>query len=93
MNRTMTIEEQIRLHILQTQLPGEDPEQLQPDDDLLDSGILDSMGIMQLVTYLEKEYGISIPTEEIEPEQFASVNALAAFVRAKQQAEPREPGE
>ncbi|MGD8631572.1 MAG: acyl carrier protein [Gammaproteobacteria bacterium] len=80
----MTIEAQIRLHILQTQLPGEDPEQLQIDDDLLDSGILDSMGIMQLVTYLEKEYGISIPTGEIEPERFASVATLAAFVRSKQ---------
>ena len=81
----MSIEEQIRRHILHTQLPGEDPEKLQVDDDLIDSGILDSMGIMQLVTYLEKEYGISIRTEEIEPEQFASVTALAAFVREKQQ--------
>lgn len=80
----MTIEEQIRQHILHTQLPGEDPEQLQINDDLLDSGILDSMGIMQLVTYLEKEYGISIPTEDIEPEQFATVATLAAFVREKQ---------
>jgi len=80
----MTIEEQIRLHILHTQLPGEDPEQLQIDDDLLDSGILDSMGIMQLVAHLEKEYGISIPTEEIEPEQFTSVATLASFVREKQ---------
>jgi len=82
----MTIEEQIRQHILQTQLPGEDPEQLQIDDDLLDSGILDSMGIMQLVAHLEKAYDISIPSGEIEPEQFASVTALAAFVREKQQA-------
>jgi len=80
----MNIEEQIRLHILHTQLPGEAPDKLQLDDDLIDSGILDSMGIMQLVTYLEKEYGISIPTEEIEPEQFTSVATLAAFVREKQ---------
>lgn len=87
----MNIEEQIRQHILHTQLPGEDPEQLQVDDDLIDSGILDSMGIMQLVTHLEKEYGISIRTEEIEPEQFTSVTALAAFVRTKQQA--GTPGE
>jgi acyl carrier protein len=82
----MTIEEQIRQHILQTQLPGENPNRLQVDDDLLDSGILDSMGIMQLVSHLEKTYGIRIPTEEIEPEQFASVTALAALVREKQRA-------
>ena len=85
----MTIEEQIRHHILQTQLPGEDPANLQPDDDLIDSGILDSMGIMQLVTHLEKEYGINIPTEEIEPEHFVSVSALAAFVRGKQANSPQ----
>ena len=87
----MNIEEQIRQHILHTQLPGEDPEQLQVNDDLIDSGILDSMGIMQLVKHLEKDYGISIQTEEIEPDQFASVTALAAFVRQKQQS--GAPGE
>ena len=85
----MTIEEQIHQYILHTQLPGEDPDNLQPDDDLLDSGILDSMGIMQLITHLEKEYGISIPTEEIEPEKFASVSALAAFVQDKQTTSPQ----
>jgi len=79
----MNIEEQIRLHILHTQLPGEAPDKLQPDDDLIDSGILDSMGIMQLVAHLEQEYGIEIATEEIDPDNFATTRTLASFVAAR----------
>ena len=80
----MNLEQELRDHIAATHLPGEDPENLQPDDDLLDSGILDSFAIMQLVNHLEQAYGIVVPTGEIEPEHFASVNALAGFVRERQ---------
>ena len=80
----MSLEQQLRDHIVTTHLPGEEPENVRVDDNLIDSGILDSMAIMQLVAYLEKEYGISIQTEEIDPDIFASINSLAAFVTGKQ---------
>lgn len=79
----MSIEEKLRVYIVQAQLPGEDPDILQLDDDLIDSGILDSMGIMQLVTHLEKEYDIQIPSEEIEPDNFQTVKSLALYVEKK----------
>jgi acyl carrier protein len=65
---------------LSVHLPGENPDMLSNDDDLLDMGILDSMAIMQLVDHLEKQYGITIPTEEIDPANFESINALVAFI-------------
>lgn len=80
----MTLEQQLRNHIVASYLPGEDPENVHPNDNLIDSGILDSMAIMQIVTHLEKDYGISIRTEEIDPYIFASINSLAAFVTRKQ---------
>ena len=43
-------------------------------------GILDSMAIMQLVGHLEKHYSITVPTEEIDPANFESINALTAFI-------------
>ena len=82
----MALEQQLRNHIVTSYLPGEDPENVQPDDNLIDSGILDSMAIMQLVAHLQKEYSISIRTEEIDPNIFASINSLAAFVTGKQNA-------
>jgi acyl carrier protein len=72
--------EEVRSYILSVHLPGENPDMLSNDDDLLDMGILDSMAIMQLVDHLEKQYGITIPTEEIDPANFESINALVAFI-------------
>lgn len=80
----MKLEQQLRDHIVSAHLPGEAPENVRLDDNLLDSGVLDSMAIMQLVAHLEKQYGITIPTEDIDPEHFATVNALADLVRARQ---------
>jgi acyl carrier protein len=72
--------DEVRNYILSVHLPGENPDMLSNDDDLLDMGILDSMAIMQLVDHLEKQYGITIPTEEIDPANFESINALVAFI-------------
>lgn len=80
----MNLEQQLRAHIASAYLPGEDPETLGLDDDLIDSGILDSMAIMQLVSYLEKQHDITIPTEDIDPAHFATVAALADMIRSKQ---------
>ena len=76
----MSTSEEVRSYILSVHLPGENPDMLSNDDDLLDMGILDSMAIMQLVDHLEKQYGITIPTEEIDPANFESINALVAFI-------------
>lgn len=48
--------------------------------DLVDDGILDSLDIVALVTEIDAEMGISIPAEEIVPENFNSVQALMALI-------------
>ena len=53
------------------------------DDSLLDDGILDSLGILDVVAFLEESFGVSVQDEELDPENFDSVDALASFVRAK----------
>ena len=52
-------------------------------DSLLDSGLLDSVGIFELVTFLEETFGIKIEDEAIVPEHFESVALIAAFVDRK----------
>jgi len=56
---------------------------LGPDEDLLGQGILDSMGIMKLIVYIEETFGIKIEDEEIIPENFQTLNSLIAFVGKK----------
>lgn len=53
------------------------------DESLLDEGILDSLGILDVVAFLEESFGVSVQDEELDPENFDSIDALASFVRAK----------
>lgn len=56
---------------------------LQDGSKLLEEGILDSLGVLELVNFLQDEHGVPIEDEELVPENFASVNAIAAFVETK----------
>jgi acyl carrier protein len=58
---------------------------LAPDEDLLDQRIIDSLGILRLVTYLEEAHGIKIGDGEIVPENFQSLNSIIRFVEQKMQ--------
>jgi acyl carrier protein len=55
-----------------------------PDDDLLSGGILDSLGVTQLVTFLEDRFGIRITDDELTPANFRTLAAIEAFVGCKQ---------
>ena len=53
------------------------------EDDLIDTGVIDSLGIFQLVAFLEERFGISIGDEEITPENFGSVLAIERLVASR----------
>lgn len=50
---------------------------------LLEGGVLDSLGILEVVSFLEQEFGLTIVDEELLPENFQSIEALSLFVRNK----------
>lgn len=55
-----------------------------PDDaSFLEEGIIDSLGIIELVSFVEKEFGISVADQEILPSNFDSVHKLGAFINGK----------
>ncbi len=58
------------------------------DDQLLANGILDSLGVLDLVGYLEQEFGIAVSDEDLVPEHFETLRHLTAFVRGKQSVVP-----
>jgi len=58
---------------------------LGPDEDLLEQGIIDSLGIMKLVLFMEETYGIAVADEEIVPENFQTPNNMVKFVEQKMQ--------
>jgi len=57
---------------------------LKNDTLLLDSGILDSLSLLKLVLFLEKQFGISVPAEELVPDKFQTIDAMCVYLRSKQ---------
>ena len=53
---------------------------IDPDESLLDRGAIDSVGLLNLITFLETQTGIRVPEQEMVPENFESVVAIEAFV-------------
>jgi len=72
-----------------------DAERLDPELPLVQRGILDSIEVIQVVTFLEKEFGIRIEETEVLPGNLRTLSAMAAFVERKLAAVPgveRTPG-
>jgi acyl carrier protein len=58
-----------------------------PDADLFGTGLVDSVGLLRLVTHLEEAYGLQVADEELVPENFGTLAALGRFV-ARRMREP-----
>lgn len=58
-------------------------EPIDPRDSLIESGIMDSMGLVSLLSYLEQEFSISIDGDELVPENFETIESIASFVHRK----------
>lgn len=59
---------------------------IQMDDDLLSAGIIDSLGVLQLVAFIEDQFKIQMPDEDVVLENFQSVNALTSYLENFQKA-------
>ena len=78
--RVEEIKGRIRQHIVYRILLKKDEQILNMDDSLIQAGIIDSLGIQMLITFLEREYQIAIPEEELYPENFETINDIANLV-------------
>ncbi len=77
----------IRQFIVENFLFGDTTVEFSDDDSLMETGILDSTGILELVAFLEREYNIRIDNEEILPENMDTLNNLERFLEKKLQLE------
>ena len=56
---------------------------IQPEDDLLGSGVVDSLGILRLVLFIEEQFSFKVPDEDVVIDNFQSVAALAQYLQSK----------
>jgi acyl carrier protein len=73
------------MEFIQQRFPRARQTKLSADHSLLDNSIIDSMGILELVNFIESEFGITVDGEDLLPENFQTVRVLAAFVEMKLQ--------
>jgi acyl carrier protein len=60
-----------------------DPGALADDASLLDAGIVDSTGVLEVVQFLEADFGVKVEDHEIVPENVDSIARIAAFIKRK----------
>lgn len=73
---------EIRQFIVDRFLFGDD-KKLGDDDSLLEAGIVDSTGILELINHLEERYGIKVDDDELVPENLDTIAGIAAFLAKK----------
>ncbi len=81
---TGAVTETLRNFVVQNFLFGDLTRPLADDDSFLEKGIVDSTGILEMVGFLEKEFGFKVQDEEIVPDHFDSIARLARYVHRKQ---------
>lgn len=74
---------EIRNFIIDNFMMGMNPDELSDSDSLLDKGIIDSTGVLELVGFLEENYKFSVEDEELVPENLDSLDNLVKYIEKK----------
>ena len=75
--------EEVRQYVLTQFLQGEKMENLQDDTPLLTSGIVDSVGMLRMIAYLENRFGIEVDAHDATVDNFDRIGDIAAFIESK----------
>ncbi len=73
----------LRAFISSSTLPLSHIASFADSDSFLEKGILDSTGVLEVVGYIEKEFGIRVEADEIVPDNLDSIDQIAVFVAKK----------
>lgn len=81
-----TFAKDIKEFIISNFLFGQEGSGIAADQSFLESGIIDSTGLLELVAFIEQKYGISVGDRELVPENLDSLNNISQFVARKVEA-------
>jgi acyl carrier protein len=79
----MDVKNEIRNYLYNERLKNEF-DALEDDDSLLERGIIDSVRMLDLMGFLEENYRVKVNDEDLYPENFDSLNAIAAYIQRRQ---------
>ena len=74
---------EIKEFIVAEFMPGAQPTDVSDDMNLFDLGVIDSLGVLNLITTLETDFDVRIEPEDMDPANFATIDKIHDFVRAR----------
>jgi acyl carrier protein len=77
------IKQSVKEYILNTFLPGEDPNELTDDLPLISGGILDSIATLKLIMFIEETFGVALEAHEADKEHLNTINDIAALISSR----------
>jgi acyl carrier protein len=83
-NDDATIEETLAAYLREECLPRNSRVKLAYSENLFDAGIVDSAGLISFIDFVETRFGLTGPDEDLLPENFVSLSAIANYIRARQ---------
>jgi acyl carrier protein len=81
----MALNDELRRFVTDNFMFGKVGTGFADDDSFLERGIIDSTGVMELVAFLEEQYGIKLHDQDLIPDNLDSINGLARFVESRLQ--------
>ena len=77
------MKQRIRAFIIDNYMYGSSPDELDDEVSFLEAGIIDSTGVMELILFLEEEFGVHVEDAEMVPDNLDSVNRLCQYLERK----------
>ena len=80
---TLDVKRIMREFVYERLLYSRNGDSLKDDTSMLDKGIVDSTGVLELVLFVEEEFGFEVDDEDITPDNFDTLNNLADYIEKK----------
>lgn len=81
------LERELRQFLAENFILDDEGMSLDGDESLTQAGVLDSMGVLELIMFIEERFGVSVPDQDTLPENLDSVNRITRYVTARLGAE------
>lgn len=79
----MNINNVIERFIVNEIMMTDDQTKIDPDEDLLENGVLDSLALIRLISFIEEQFEITVEDGEVTPNNFQTLNVMTAFIASK----------
>jgi acyl carrier protein len=79
----MEIKEKLKDYIAQNLLFSDNGFQYDDDASFLEEGIVDSIGVLELVAFVDESFGVEVEDYEVTPDNFDSINKLTVYIQGK----------